>query len=72
MKYYESTFDEYISSCEKENLHDYLELKLPEHIEDVENTIFYGPPEWRVADPGETTPGTASKDENGNIIQFNI
>ena len=44
MKYYESTFDEYISSCEKENLHDYLELELPEHIEDVENMIFYGPP----------------------------
>ena len=43
MKYYETTFDEYVSSCEKNNLHEELNIQLPDNIENVENLIFYGP-----------------------------
>ena len=43
MKYYETTFDEYVSSCEKNNLHEELNIQLPDKIENVENLIFYGP-----------------------------
>lgn len=43
MKYYETTFDEYVSSCEKNNLHEELNIQLSDKIENVENLIFYGP-----------------------------
>ena len=47
MKYYETTFDEYIQSVEKHNIHPELFQtfsKFPENIHDFENTIVYGPP----------------------------
>jgi DNA polymerase III delta prime subunit len=47
MKYYETHFEEYISSVEKNNLHPELyEVfdKFPKNIEDLENLIIYGPP----------------------------
>jgi hypothetical protein len=47
MKYYETTFDEYISSVERYNLHPELQsvyATYPKHIRQVENTVLYGPP----------------------------
>jgi len=47
MKYYETTFDEYIQSVEKHNIHPELFQtfsKFPEKIHDLENTIIHGPP----------------------------
>jgi hypothetical protein len=47
MKYYETTFDEYIQSVEKHNIHPELFQtfsKFPENIHDFENTIIHGPP----------------------------
>jgi Cdc6-like AAA superfamily ATPase len=46
MKYYETTFDEYISSIEKYNLHPELKCiydLFPQKISDLENIIIYGP-----------------------------
>jgi hypothetical protein len=46
MKYYESTFDDYISSVEKNNLHPELLEKykgLPDKISKLDNLIIYGP-----------------------------
>jgi len=46
MKYYESHFDEYITSIEKYNIHtELLSIynRLPSKIENIENIIFYGP-----------------------------
>jgi len=46
MKYYETHFEEYISSIEKYNIHPELKIKhnlLPEKISKLENMIFYGP-----------------------------
>jgi len=46
MKYHESHFEEYITACNKANLHPKL-LKIyerfPENIKDMKNLIFYGP-----------------------------
>jgi hypothetical protein len=47
MKYYETHFDDYLSSVKKYNLHPELDpflLSLPDKIEDLKNTIIYGPP----------------------------
>jgi hypothetical protein len=47
MKYYETSFDDYISSVERYNLHPELQsvyATYPKRIAQVENTIFYGPP----------------------------
>jgi len=46
MKYYESHFDDYISSIEKQNIHPELIEKykrLPDKISKLENLIIYGP-----------------------------
>lgn len=46
MKFLESTFEEYITSCKKENLHgdiNKLFEKYPEKIDDINNMIIYGP-----------------------------
>ena len=46
MKYYESTFDEYINSVTKINIHDELETTIksfPDNIYNFENLIIYGP-----------------------------
>ena len=46
MKYYESTFDEYINSITKINIHDELETTIksfPDNIYNFENLIIYGP-----------------------------
>ena len=46
MKYYESHFDDYISSIEKHNIHPELldsYKKLPDKISKLENLIIYGP-----------------------------
>ena len=48
MKFFETTFDEYESTLQKNNLHPKIEKnvfsKFPEKIEDLRNVIFYGPP----------------------------
>lgn len=47
MKYYESTFDEYIQSIKQVNLHpelDALYNNMPAYIDDIENLILYGAP----------------------------
>jgi hypothetical protein len=47
MKYYETSYDEYISSYEKYNLHpelDYIKKELPKNINDFKNIIIYGAP----------------------------
>jgi hypothetical protein len=46
MKYYETTFDEYIQSAEKYNIHPELNetcTKFPQNVYQLENTIIYGP-----------------------------
>ena len=46
MKYYETNYDEYLSSYEKYNLHpelDYIKKNLPIKITDFKNMIIYGP-----------------------------
>lgn len=46
MKYYETSFDEYIQSAEKYNIHPELNetfMKFPQNISQLENTIIYGP-----------------------------
>ena len=47
MKFYETTFSEYLHSVKKKNLHDEL-LKVykyfPEKITNLNHLIFYGPP----------------------------
>ena len=45
MKYYDSTFEEYVSSVEKYNLHEELVpvfSKFPHSIQEIENMIIYG------------------------------
>jgi hypothetical protein len=47
MKYYETTFDDYLSSVQRYNLHPELRNKYsqyPKYLSQLENTIFYGPP----------------------------
>ena len=47
MKFYESSFDDYVTSCEKYNLHPEIENifnQLPKKIDALENLIIYGPP----------------------------
>ena len=47
MKYYETSFYEYINSCKKQNLHKNLlsiYKHFPDAINDLTNIIFYGPP----------------------------
>ena len=47
MKYYETSFDDYTSSVENNNIHPELEpiyKCLPKNIHNFENTIVYGPP----------------------------
>lgn len=47
MKYYETSYDEYLSSYEKYNLHpelDYIKNELPKNINDFKNIIIYGAP----------------------------
>jgi hypothetical protein len=47
MKYYETSYDEYLSSYEKYNLHpelDYIKKELPKNINDFKNIIIYGAP----------------------------
>uniref|UniRef100_A0A6C0BT05 AAA+ ATPase domain-containing protein n=1 Tax=viral metagenome TaxID=1070528 RepID=A0A6C0BT05_9ZZZZ len=47
MKFLESTFEEYINSCEKENLHPELKKHFDKYTTDIDkinNMIFYGPP----------------------------
>ena len=47
MKYYETSYDEYLSSYEKYNLHpelDYIKKELPKNINDFKNMIIYGAP----------------------------
>jgi hypothetical protein len=46
MKYYETHFEEYITSIEKHNLHPELiniYNKLPHQLNELENLIIYGP-----------------------------
>ena len=46
MKFYETHFDEYVSSSNKNNLHPKLEKiinKFPKNIETLKNVIIYGP-----------------------------
>ena len=46
MKYYESSFDDYIQSVEKHNIHPELYqtfAKFPDNIYHIENSIIYGP-----------------------------
>ena len=46
MKYYESNFEEYISSVFKYNIHPELEnviSSLPSELKDFQNMIIYGP-----------------------------
>jgi len=47
MKFYETHFEEYIQSAQKENLHPKLNKifnKFPEKVHDFKNLILYGPP----------------------------
>ena len=47
MKYYESSYDEYLSSYEKYNLHpelDHIKNAFPKNINDFKNIIVYGAP----------------------------
>jgi hypothetical protein len=47
MKYYETSYDEYISSYEKYNLHpelDHIKNAFPKNINDFKNIIVYGAP----------------------------
>jgi len=47
MKYYESNYEEYVSSLNKYNLHPELESlynRLPDQIDELPNLLFYGPP----------------------------
>jgi hypothetical protein len=47
MKYYESLYEEYISSVEKINIHPELVPileKFPKNLKDIDNMIIYGPP----------------------------
>lgn len=47
MKYYETSFDDYTSSVENNNIHPELEpiyKCLPQNIHNFENTLVYGPP----------------------------
>lgn len=47
MKYYESNFEEYISSVFKYNIHpelDHVITALPSELKDFQNMIIYGPP----------------------------
>ena len=46
MKFLESHFEEYIQTCEKQNLHptaDKIIKKLPNDLKNLKNMIFYGP-----------------------------
>jgi hypothetical protein len=46
MKFYESSYDEYLSSYEKYNLHpelDDIKLTFPKNVSDFKNIIIYGP-----------------------------
>jgi len=46
MKFFETHFEEYIQSCEKNNLHPKLDLvfkKFPNKMQYLKNIIFYGP-----------------------------
>lgn len=46
MKYYETSFEDYINSCNEYNIHPELEkkfLSLPKSIYQLENIIIYGP-----------------------------
>ena len=46
MKYYETSYDEYLSSYEKYNLHpelNYIKMAFPKNISDFKNIIVYGP-----------------------------
>ena len=47
MKFYETHFEEYIVSNQKENLHPKLDKiynKFPKHLTSFKNVVFYGPP----------------------------
>jgi len=47
MKFFETHFEEYIQTSQKNNLHskfDKIFLKFPKNIIDIRNIIFYGPP----------------------------
>ena len=47
MKFYESHFEEYILTSQKENLHPKLDkifTKFPDQIQKLKNIIYYGPP----------------------------
>ena len=47
MKFLETTFEEYIISCNNENLHNDIEKnfeKYPDELYNINNMIFYGPP----------------------------
>ena len=47
MKFHETHFEEYLSSCENNNLHPKIETlskKFPTNIDELRNCIFYGPP----------------------------
>jgi len=47
MKFYESHFEEYILTSQKENLHPKLDkilCKFPDKIQNLKNVIFFGPP----------------------------
>lgn len=46
MKYHETHFEEYVSACTKDNLHNGLEKiykKFPDSLSKLKNLIFYGP-----------------------------
>ena len=46
MKYYESSYDEYLSSYEKYNLHpelDDIKTHFPKHVSEFKNILVYGP-----------------------------
>ena len=47
MKFLETTFEEYITTCRNENLHNDIQKnfeKYPSELENINNMIFYGPP----------------------------
>ena len=47
MKFYETHFEEYILSAQKENLHPKLNKiynKFPQKLQNLKNLLFYGPP----------------------------
>lgn len=46
MKFHESHFEEYVQTCQKQNLHPYIDKilkKFPNNFKDLKNMIFYGP-----------------------------